>query len=193
MILENVCKSYDGRQVLHNVSCKMEQGSAWAILAPSGVGKTTLLRLILGLESQDSGTISDVPKRKSALFQDDRLFPNLTIPTNLRMTIGTPPETMPLLKVLGLEDALDTPAGSLSGGQSRRASLARALLAEGDLLTLDEPFTGLDEENRLAAAKAIRDYRRGRTLLLVTHRQEDLPLLSIDNILYLSAQSNDTE
>lgn len=184
IVLENVCKSYGGREVLHSVSCEIKQGSTWAILAPSGAGKTTLLRLILGLEPQDSGTITGVPERKSALFQEDRLCPGLSIPANLRMAVGNSPQTAALLKSLGLEN-IKTPAGSLSGGQSRRAALARALLAKGELLILDEPFAGLDEDNRLAAVDAIHAYRADRTLLLVTHRQEDLPMLGVEQVLYL--------
>ena len=84
---------------------------------------------------------------------------------------------------------MEQPAASLSGGQARRAALARALLYPGELLALDEPFTGLDETSRESAAAAIRRCRRGRTLLLITHREEDSPLLGITERIGLDCLS----
>lgn len=181
IVLKEVSKSYDGKQVLSNFSCTISEGSSWAVMAPSGAGKTTLLRLILGLEKPDRGEILGVPTEKGVLFQEDRLCPRLSVLKNIRMAVGKAgaEQVRALLEFLGLADCADQPAEKLSGGQARRAALARALLASGQLLALDEPFTGLDEAARLRAAEAVRAYRRGRTLLLVTHRQEDLPLLEV--------------
>ena len=181
IVLKEVSKSYDGKQVLSNFSCTISEGSSWAVMAPSGAGKTTLLRLILGLEKPDRGEILGVPTEKGVLFQEDRLCPRLSVLKNIRMAVGKAgaEQAKALLDFLGLADCADQPAGQLSGGQARRAALARALLASGQLLALDEPFTGLDDAARLRAAEAVRAYRRGRTLLLITHRQEDLPLLEV--------------
>lgn len=181
IVLKEVSKSYDGKQVLSNFSCTIPEGSVCAVMAPSGVGKTTLLRLILGLEKPDRGEILGVPTEKGVLFQEDRLCPRLSVLKNIRMAVGKAgaEQAKALLDFLGLADCADQPAGQLSGGQARRAALARALLASGQLLALDEPFTGLDDAARLRAAEAVRAYRRGRTLLLITHRQEDLPLLEV--------------
>ena len=85
-----------------------------------------------------------------------------------------------VLHALHLTDCLDIPAEKLSGGQARRAALARALLYRGDLLTLDEPFTGLDEDNRESALKAIRRFRGNATVLLVTHSREDAEKLGAE-------------
>ena len=179
--LKEVSKSYDGKQVLSNFSCTIPGGSVCAVMAPSGTGETTLLRLILGLEQPDRGEVLGVPGEKGVLFQEDRLCPRLSVLKNIRMAVGKAgAEQAKALRVfVGLADSLDQPAEKLSGGQARRAALARALLASGQLLALDEPFTGLDEAARLRAAEAVRAYRRGRTLLLITHRQEDLPLLEV--------------
>lgn len=181
IVLKEVSKSYGGKQVLSNFSCTIPEGSVCAVMAPSGTGKTTLLRLILGLEQPDRGEVLDVPGGKGVLFQEDRLCPRLSVLKNIRMAVGKAgaEQAKALLDFLGLADCADQPAGQLSGGQARRAALARALLASGQLLALDEPFTGLDDAARLRAAEAIRAYRRGRTLLLITHRQEDLPLLEV--------------
>ena len=180
IVLNSLRKSYDGRPVLTDYSDVFEAGQVHAIMAPSGRGKTTLLRLILGLEVPDAGSITGVPRRKAAVFQENRLCPGLSVLGNIRAVVGRrvpEGEILVLLDRLGLADSARLPAGSLSGGMARRAALARALLYRGELLTLDEPFTGLDEENRLAAAEAIRAYSAGKTVLLVTHRQEDAALL----------------
>lgn len=187
MELRNVCKSYGDNRVLESFSCSIPSGSVCAVMAPSGKGKTTLLRLILGLEKPDSGEILDVPDHKSALFQEDRLCPGLSIIGNLRMAVPhyDPYEAECLLNTLGLQEAKNKPAQELSGGMARRAALLRTLLCPSNLLVLDEPFTGLDEENRLAAAKAIQEYRKGRTLIFVTHREDDLPLLQAEKCILL--------
>ena len=181
--LKNVSKSYDGKPVLQDFSAVFPEGKVSAIMAPSGKGKTTLLRLILGLEAPDSGSITGVPEEKSALFQEDRLCPALSVLTNIRMVTGktVPEQTIgQLLEELGLEAAVHAPACRLSGGMARRAALARALLHRGRLLTLDEPFNGLDGQNRIQAAQAILRYASDRTVLLVTHHPSDLELLKVE-------------
>ncbi len=187
IVLNDISKSYGGKPVLRHFSCKISQGSVCAVMGPSGSGKTTLLRLILGLEAPDSGEITGVPPEKSAVFQEDRLCPELSLVGNLRMAVPkcSKPELTRLLDALGLVDSADKPAAQLSGGMARRAALARALLCDSNLLTLDEPFSGLDEAARHAAIQAIRTYQKGRTLLLVTHRAEDTELLQADQVLFL--------
>lgn len=185
--LNRVTKRYGEKTVLSKFSCRIPDDTVCAVMAPSGTGKTTLMRLILGLEAPDSGTITGVPERKSAVFQEDRLCPNLSVAKNIRMADGKIEESrmMALLTELGLAADAGTPAQQLSGGMARRAALARALLYDGALLVLDEPFSGLDEENRIAAAAAIRSHRNGRTVILVTHREEDLSLLGAEQCIVL--------
>lgn len=185
--VNHLWKSYDGTPVLEDFSCSIPQGSCCALLAPSGAGKTTLLRLLLGLEQPDSGIILGIPARCGVLFQEDRLIPGLCAVSNVTAaTSCSRGEATALLSRLGLEDeSQKKPVRLLSGGQARRVSLARALLAKGELLILDEPFTGLDDSTRQLCAAAIRDYRRGRTLLAVTHNLEDLPLLGIEKRIAL--------
>ena len=88
-----------------------------------------------------------------------------------------------LLAFLGLEESVETPARALSGGMARRTALARALLYPGELLVLDEPFNGLDSGARERAAQAIARYAPGRTVLLVTHRREELELLNASRLV----------
>ena len=185
--VNHLWKSYDGTPVLEDFSCSIPRGSCCALLAPSGAGKTTLLRLLLGLEQPDSGIILGIPARCGVLFQEDRLFPGLCAVSNVTAaTSCSRGEATALLSRLGLEDeSQKKPVRLLSGGQARRVSLARALLAKGELLILDEPFTGLDDSTRQLCAAVIRDYRQGRTLLAVTHNLDDLPLLGIENRITL--------
>lgn len=185
--VNHLWKSYDGTPVLEDFSCSIPRGSCCALLAPSGAGKTTLLRLLLGLEQPDSGIILGIPARCGVLFQEDRLFPGLCAVSNVTAaTSCSRGEAASLLSRLGLEDeSQKKPVRLLSGGQAQRVSLARALLAPGELLILDEPFTGLDDGTRQLCAAAIRDYRRGRTLLAVTHNPDDFPLLGIEKRITL--------
>ena len=128
IFIQNISKSYGEKQVLSHFSCVIPQGSSQAVMAPSGTGKTTLLRLILGLEQPEEGSISGIPAKKSALFQEDRLFPQLSALKNLRMAMPkwNEEEARRLLSELGLEDCLNQPVSTLSGGQARRSSAASA-------------------------------------------------------------------
>lgn len=183
IVLEGIDKNYGSLSVLKHFSCTFREGSITAIMAPSGKGKTTLLKLLLGLEMPDAGKVSGVPERCAVLFQEDRLFPDMTVAGNLRAVLGNRISYRQLLESLGIWDCRDQKVSSLSGGQARRAALARALLFPGELLILDEPFNGLDAQARLQAAECIRQYRKGRTLIFVTHRTEDADLLQAQKIL----------
>ena len=176
--VEYLCKAYDGISVLQDVSFTAKNGVT-CIMAPSGTGKTTLLRILLGLEKADSGTVSRC--RWSAVFQEDRLLPHLNAMENLRFVLGEKADeaaALSLLEALGLGDVGEKRVQDYSGGMKRRLALARALLAPSDALALDEPFTGLDEENRAHCLAAIRKAAQEKPVLLVTHDEEDARLLN---------------
>lgn len=174
--VEHLHKAYGGRPVLQDVSFSTGPGVT-CIMAPSGAGKTTLLRILLGLETPDSGTIRGLgDARVSAVFQEDRLLEHLTGPENLRFVLGSACEasaSTALLERLGLEGLNAKPVREYSGGMKRRLALVRALSVPFELLVLDEPFTGLDEENRRRAMDCIRTIAEGKTVLLVTHDAGD--------------------
>ena len=175
--VEHLCKSYAGKPVLQNVSFTANAEQITCVMAPSGGGKTTLLRILLGLESADSGKVS-CPKacRWGAVFQEDRLLEQLDAMGNLRFVLGATLDegaAGELLADLGLEDVGTKPVRDYSGGMKRRLALARALLTPFDVLALDEPFAGLDEENRRRAMACIRRYAAGKPVLLVTHDEAD--------------------
>ena len=177
MMLEvhSLCKTFGEETVLHDLSFSAGEGVT-CIMAPSGSGKTTLLRLLLGLDTADSGTITTPPNTKwAAVFQEDRLLEQLDAAGNLAFALGKGnwrQRAEEMLDSLGLSYEDPKPVAEYSGGMKRRLALARALLAEADILVLDEPFTGLDENNRLEAAECIRR-EKGKCILLVTHREED--------------------
>ena len=169
--LRNVSKCFGDKIVLENFSAVFPAGETSVLMGVSGGGKTTLLRLILGLETPDGGEISGVPAKCAAVFQEDRLCPQLTALGNVLLAAGRRKEreARELLGRLGLAESIDTPAADLSGGMRRRTALARALCSEYDLLVLDEPFKGLDDQTRRTAIETVREQTQGKTVLLVTH------------------------
>lgn len=179
MELRNIRKAYNGRPVLENVSFTANTGIT-ALWAPSGAGKTTLLRILLGLERPDSGTLVGTDIRWAAVFQEDRLLKGLDAVGNLRFALGADYDAAAadaMLAALGLEQADGKAVRDYSGGMRRRLALARALLAKSDAIALDEPFTGLDGENRQRAVEAIRRAAETKPVLLVTHDRADLDAL----------------
>ena len=179
MEVKNLCKAYHGRPVLKNVSFAAEVGIT-ALWAPSGAGKTTLLRLLLGLEKPDSGQLVGTDIRWSAVFQEDRLLEGLDAGGNLRFVLGAAYDTEAveaMLEELSLADVGTKPVRDWSGGMKRRLALARALLAPSDAIALDEPFTGMDGDNRQRAIGAIRRAAETKPMLLVTHDRDDLAAL----------------
>lgn len=178
--VENLRKSYHGRPVLAGVSAVFPTGIT-CIAAPSGTGKTTLLRLLLGLERPDGGTVTGGECRWAAVFQEDRLLDHLPAAANLRFALGErlPPAAAGVLEGLGL--SLEDPRSvrEWSGGMRRRLALARAVLAASDALALDEPFTGLDEENRGRCLALIREAAADKPVLLATHDLTGLETASV--------------
>ena len=192
--VHNLCKSYGGETVLQGVTFTAGTGVT-CLMAPSGAGKTTLLRILLGLETADSGTMR-IPAdcRWAAVFQEDRLLEQLDAMGNLRFVLGKDfreEAAAALLAELGLGDVGGKPVRDFSGGMKRRLALARALLARSGAVALDEPFTGLDEENRRACLAAVREAGEGRMVLLVTHDEADAAALGA-SILRLRPPLNNT-
>lgn len=182
LVLQHIEKSYAGKPVLHDLSLHLQPGQIYCLLGPSGRGKTTLLRLIMGLEQPDSGLLLGADQMQiSAVFQEDRLCEFLDGVKNIQIACGKSPLVLDPELLLGqmLEaDALHRPAALLSGGMKRRVSIARALAVSSQLLLMDEPFTGLDEAAREQTIAVIRQNLLGRTLLLVTHQEEDAARLN---------------
>lgn len=188
--INKISKSYGSLTVLHNITMTLQQDICYCLMSPSGSGKTTLLRILMGLEHPDSGsvTISSPGKqlvsisslKVSAVFQEDRLVSFLSPVENVRLTAGAfmePSLIRQEMKKLLPEECLDRPVSTLSGGMKRRTAILRAMLTPSELLLMDEPFTGLDEEMRRHVIAYIRQTRGQRFLLVATHQAEEVQLL----------------
>lgn len=177
IIIENICKSFDKKTVLRGLSAVIPEGSVTRIQGISGCGKTTLLRIITGLEKPDSGRIITYKGvRFGVQFQEDRLSDCYSALDNLRFVSRLPGYT--LLEMLGElninADPVKDPVSSYSGGMKRRLSLARAIACRADVLILDEPFTGMDPDTvELSAAFAMK-HKAGRTLIYTSHNDSHI-------------------
>lgn len=172
----DVSKSFDGKNVISHFSARFEKGGHYCLMGASGSGKTTLLNLLLGLIRPDSGRIEKPDDlRFSAVFQEDRLMEQMTAAANVTLVSrASHAEAEKLLLRLGIEsDSLPQPVSAYSGGMKRRVALCRALLAEYDVLVLDEPYKGLDEETRALVMGIVKEYTQNKTVLLVTHDRDE--------------------
>ena len=188
--LKNISKKFKDKEILSNFNLKVEENKILAIVGPSGGGKTTLLRMLAGLESIDTGEIifngenlplNELEKRNllGFVFQDFQLFPHMTVLENL---VISPIQTMgikkdeaeakaiKLLEQLGLENHCKSYPHSLSGGQKQRVALARAMMIGPKIIGYDEPTSALDPELRLEVEKLILQNKKlGITQIVVTH------------------------
>lgn len=187
--IENLSFSYGAERVIENLNFEISGKGISVISAPSGAGKTTLLRIIAGLLLPDDGSVCGVPDSISYVFQEERLLPWATALENV-MLVGNAESpcaaitnsadslrerAQSLLSALGISRELSQKLPSaLSGGERRRVCIARALFFCGNVLLLDEPFVGLDKENRARALTLIRSYAETRPVVLVSHAEEDL-------------------
>lgn len=182
-----ISKSYGDNQVLKDFSAEIPRGSICCIMGESGVGKTTLLRLIMGLEKADSGVIEGTGK-SSAVFQENRLVNWLTTFENARLVLkrnrcdNVKEHLQQLLPV----NCIDRRAEELSGGMKRRVAVVRAIMRDCDTICMDEPFAGLDDENRALVREYILKNQKGRTIILVTHNKEDAEALKAQICLLTS-------
>lgn len=184
IIVKNLCKSYDHNQVLDHFSCTFREKKMTCIMGKSGIGKSTLLSILMGLEKADDGTVSGMEHQKiSAIFQENRLFENLDAVTNIHITTGkTKEEIAGFLKKMGLDDVAGKPVSEYSGGMKRRVAIARALLAEYDILIMDEPLQGLDAETKEKVATVIKTQTAGKTVLFVTHDEKEAEFFEAERV-----------
>ena len=183
IFIKDLSVSFTDKTVFENYS--VEIGENTAIMGPSGSGKTTLLSAIMGLlEFGGEITFEKTPKF-SAVFQDNRLFEDFSALDNLLAVAPKERERAKnlLLKLLISEEEAEKPVSQFSGGMKRRVALARALLFGGNVLVLDEVFSGLDEETKKVCAEVIKTEAKDSLILLITHDANEAGLLGIEKII----------
>ena len=185
--ISGLCKSFGKHEVLKNLNLTLEDNGVYCLMGPSGMGKTTLLRIIMQLDKSDAGSIEGADlKDISVMFQEDRLCDVLTPVENVALVceknVSRKKIYDNLCKILPKE-CLTQPVSELSGGMKRRVCLVRAMMKKSDTVILDEPFSGMDEETKILAAEYIKKHRDGRICIVVTHEKSDSGLL--DGGIYL--------
>lgn len=174
----NVDFKYKNKNILNSFNLEIQDGERICLFAPSGYGKTTILRLIMGLEKPNKGIISGLENKKIAVtFQEDRLIPHKTVYNNVAL-FGGEDGADDILNELGLSDAKNLYPAQLSGGMARRTAIARTLNAKGDIYIFDEPFNGIDRENTEKTAHSILKRTRDKTFIMVSHSKTEAQLLN---------------
>lgn len=188
--IKNLCKSFGKRSIFENFSLELPERGVFVISGESGVGKTTLLRMISGLDTKFTGEIlGGGVKNCSVAFQEYRLFPTLSALDNLvyanydKKTAENIKEAKEMLMSLGFSERdVNLYPAELSGGMKQRVSLARAFLRKAPILLLDEPTKELDEENVKKLLERIKKEAENRLVLAVSHRHTDADFLEAETI-----------
>ncbi len=182
--IKNLSKAFDEQLVLNDFTHIFKEGTTTCIMGKSGVGKTTLLSILMGLENADSGQINGLSDKKiSAVFQEDRLCMNLTALLNIKMVLPknstiSDEKIISLLSRIGIDASDKKTVSEYSGGMCRRVAILRALLADFDLLIMDEPLKGLDTETKEKVISLIKELTTNKTVILTTHDPTDVDALS---------------
>jgi NitT/TauT family transport system ATP-binding protein len=199
--ITGLCKSFGDLEVLRNIGFQIENHEFLAIVEPSGCGKTTLLRMIAGIERFDAGKITIDGRNlvgpgpdRGFVFQQDSLFPWRTIWQNAifgleingQLNRGTRAQTKELLELVGLSGFEQYYPSQISGGMRQRVNLARALALDPEVLIMDEPFSALDAQTReVMQLELLRIWQQGRkTVLFITHQIDEAVFLA-DRIVVL--------
>lgn len=191
--LRGLKKAFGGREVLKGLSAVLPEEGVVEIAGRSGAGKTTLLRILMGLESADSGQILGLSGRKiGAVFQENRLLEHLSAVDNVRFVCNAPRETiLDHLAQVGLSAQAQERVSAYSGGMKRRTAIVRAVLYPCDLLLMDEPFTGVDEQTKAQVIRYLLRECRGRLVLLVSHDHEEARALNAVARLEIGGEANE--
>ncbi|TJX13286.1 ATP-binding cassette domain-containing protein [Tissierella creatinini] len=192
IILKDITKSYDGQMVLKNFNWTIEENKFNFIMGESGIGKTTLINILMGIVKPDSGEIYGIEGKKlSIVFQENRLLEDFDPVTNLKLVADKDTrdeEIKTLLRELGLEDSLKKKVSQLSGGMKRRLAIGRALIARADIVIMDEPFKELDKDLYLKTIQLVKEKLKGKTVIIVTHSEEECEIFGGRKIIWKDIQ-----
>ena len=171
MKLENITKSFNGKEIISSLTCDIPNGKVTYIMGASGIGKTTLLRIIAGLDTDFGGNIEKNGKI-AYVFQEPRLFPALTVKENVEIVGGTNDckDVLSMVELGGCENMMPN---ELSGGMKMRLSIARALYSDADIYLMDEPFSALDDETKNRIVPRIFAFLKGKTVIIVSHSLDE--------------------
>lgn len=193
IVITDITKKFTDKTVLCDFSACFPAGKTTCIMGKSGCGKTTLINIIMGFLTPDNGSIEGVPEKISAVFQEDRLYEDYSVLSNVSASAanGTQKEDIhSCLSELGLEDSVKKPVKSLSGGMKRRTAIARALLSDYDLLILDEPFSGLDKGTKNSVMAYVKKKTAEKTVVFITHSEQEAEFMG-DKIIIMEESDND--
>lgn len=184
----DLTKSFGDNIVLDKLCTSIESGRVTALTSPSGKGKTTLLRILSGIDKKYKGSISGVGS-VSYCPQGLSLLPWYDTMKNLTVFLGNDPEMLKrideALSAFGLENAKQKKPGEMSGGMCQRVAIIRAWLKDSDTVLLDEPFKGLDNGTKLRVITYLKEHKKAdRTVIFATHSEDEIALLA-DNVLSL--------
>ena len=175
--LKQISKCFVGKQLFSDLNLTFLEGQMNCLMGPSGSGKTTILNMLMGLTLPEAGIITGLEGRKlSVVFQEDRLIEHWDALRNIRLVCGkeiTQDAILRELAAVGIDESISKPVRDYSGGMKRRVAIVRAMLAQSDLVILDEPFKGLDIERKKVVMDYVRNKTRGKTVILVTHDPEE--------------------
>lgn len=177
IIIKNLNKKYKDKVVFNNLNMLLKDKSISFIMGTSGVGKTTLIRILMNLEKADSGEIIGIKNKKiSAVFQEDSLCENLSVLLNIKLVCEniSVSEIENALEILHLKGCLNKRVRELSGGMKRRVAILRALLYDFHLLIMDEPFKGLDKETKIKVMDFVISKIKNKSAIIVTHNIDDV-------------------
>lgn len=203
--IKNLTKMYEDRKVLDNITFSVNDGEFLSILGASGCGKTTLLKIIIGIETPTEGRIiksnKDITKLDASkrgmgiVFQDYALFPNMTVLENVMYALNlklkdrnkAKEESIKMLEMVNMEMHEKKYPHELSGGQKQRVAIARTLALKPDIVLFDEPMSALDADNRLTLRKEIKAIQEKlkTTIIYITHDQEEAFSLS-DRVMVMN-------
>ncbi len=204
--IKNLTKIYDEKTVLNDLTFDVYDGEFLSILGSSGCGKTTLIRILIGIEKATNGyvyldgeNITDYQpsmRKMGIVFQNYALFPNMSVYKNIAYALKCrkiPKDeidrrVMDIIKIVGLEEHINKKPSKLSGGQCQRVAIARTLVLNPDIILFDEPMAALDAQMRMQLREELKSLQKelNITMIYITHDQEEAFALS-DRIMVMNS------
>ncbi len=185
MEIKRLNKSFGDKIIFSDFSASIPDGKITFIMGESGCGKTTLLRIIAGLDNDYTGTIQKESNNISVVFQEPRLFPAISIKKNLEIVNNNPIYSIDeILSIVELTGDADELPQNLSGGMKMRASVARSLYHNGDIYLMDEPFSAIDENMKDRIIPRVLSFIKGKTVIIISHDADEAKKYA-DNIIKL--------